>query len=63
VAREARHVVGDHQPVARREAMDPGAHRDDVIDHLVAQHHGRGRGRGDLQDVRAAEAAAAQAQE
>jgi hypothetical protein len=56
-------VVGDHQPVARREAMDPGAHRDDVTNHLVAQHHGRGRGRGDLQDVRAAEAAAAQAQE
>ena len=63
VAGKARDVVGHDQPVAGREAPDARAHLDHVAHDLVPQHRRGGRGRGDLEEVGAAEPAAAHPQE
>ena len=64
VAGAARHVVRGHDAVADAEAAHAVARLDHVADDLVAEHGGNARARiGELGDVRAAEPAAAQAQQ
>ena len=63
VAVKARHVMGDHEPVAGREAPHPRPDLHDLPHHLVAEDGRPGRGRVDLEDVGAAEPAAAHAQQ
>src|SRR5439155_220999 len=60
----ARHVMGGDDTVADSAARHARAEADDLADHLVAQHERRrGRRVHDLRDVRAAEAAAQEAQQ
>ena len=63
VAAAARHVMRRDHAIAGREAPHAGADLHDLAHHLVAEHGRLGRGRVDLQDVGAAEPAAAHAQQ